>query len=123
MPEKIYFKFINKMPFEGDIIERVEVEPNNVNFLINLNYNTSTQNLIYVTTIVDFESYKYSREKIQMVEQIKYTSFIIDDIVYEDFEIVYTEDNPKVLSSKKEKTIEKQSIIDESVVNKDILFN
>ena len=58
-----------------------------------------------------------------MVEQIKYTSFIIDDIVYEDFEIVYTEDNPKVLSSKKEKTIEKQSIIDESVVNKDILFN
>ena len=122
-PEKIYFKFINKKPFEGDIIERVEVEPNNVNFTINLNYNTSTHNLIYVTTIVDFESYKYSREKIQMVEQIKYTSFIIDDIVYEDFEIVYTEDNPKVLSSKKEKTIEKQSIIDESVVNKDILFN
>lgn len=121
-PGKIYFKFINKQQSAGDIIDRVEVKPNNVNFTININYNTSTLNLIYVTTTVDFESYKYTRDKIQMVEEIIEKPYFILGVPYIDYIIQYTEDNPKVLSSLKEKTIEKQTVKEESIVSKDSLF-
>ena len=121
-PGKIYIKFINAQPSSGDIIERVEVEPNDVNFTININYNTSTGNLLYITTIVDFESYKYSREIIQMVEEEKENCYMIDGILLCEFNYEYTEDNPKILYPKKDKTIEKQTVIEKSIVNKDI-FN
>ena len=122
-PGKMYFKFINKQPSAGDIIDRVEVSPNNVNFTININYNTSTLNLIYVTSIVEFESYKYTRDKIQMVEETIETIYYIFGVPYTDYSLQYTEDNPKVLFSLKEKTIEKQIVKEESVINKDALFN
>ena len=121
-PGKIYIKFINAQPSSGDIIERVEVEPNDVNFTININYNTSTGNLLYITTIVDFESYKYSREIIQMVEEEKENCYMIDGILLCEFNYEYTENNPKILYPKKDKTIEKQTVIEKSIVNKDI-FN
>ena len=121
-PGKIYIKFINAQPSKGDIIERVEVEPNDVNFTININYNTSTGNLLYITTIVDFESYKYSWEVIRMVEEVKENWYIIDGIPLPAISYEYTEDNPKILFPKKDKTVEKQTVIEESIVNKDI-FN
>ena len=121
-PGKIYIKFINAQTSSGDIIERVEVEPNDVNFTININYNTSTGNLLYITTIVDFESYKYSREVIQMVEEEKENCYFIEGIYLCDIQFEYTEDNPKILYDKKDKTVERQTVIEESIVNKDI-FN
>jgi len=122
-PGKIYFKFINQQLSAGDIIDRVEVKPNNVNFTININYNTSTLNSISLTTIIDFESYKYTREKIQMVEELVENSYYLQGVLITDYYYQYTEDNPKILSSLKEKTIERQTIIEETEISKDALFN
>ena len=122
-PGKIYFKFINKQLEAGDIIDRVEVKPNNVNFTIDINYNTSTLNSISVTKIIDFESYKYTREKIQMVEELVENTYYILGVPVTDSYYQYTEDNPKILSSLKEKTIERQTIKNETQMNKDALFN
>ena len=121
-PGKIFFKFIKKNITNGDIIDRVEVEPNDVNLTMNINYNTSTLNLIYITSIVDFKSYIYTREKIQMGLKVISKIINIDDIPFIYNITIFSEDNPKVLTSKKMNSIEKQSIIEESMVDKETLF-
>jgi hypothetical protein len=67
-PKKISFKFINSQGEAGDIIENVNIEPNNVNFTMNVYYSTKSKDL-YVTTIIDFESYQYSTELNQKKEE------------------------------------------------------
>ena len=64
-PGLINLKFINKQEDAGDIIERINVEINNVNFTMDVNFTTASKDL-YVTTFTDFDSYTYSRDLIQL---------------------------------------------------------
>ena len=78
-PKKIEFKFINPQESAGDIIENVNIEPNNVNFTMSVYYSTKSKDL-YVTTYTDFESYKYStellQEKVNEIENCIYSNGI-----------------------------------------------
>ena len=115
-PKQIKFKFIN-----GDIIERINIEPNNINFTMNIYFSTKSKDL-YVTTFTDFESYKYSRQLILMQEDLKEKCFyelglFICYYIYE-----YTEDNPKILSAKKEIIIPKKAFIEEFIIHESNIF-
>ena len=58
-----------------------------------------------------------------MVEELVENTYYISGVLITDSYYQYTEDNPKILSSLKEKTIERQTIKDETQMNKDALFN
>ena len=120
-PKKLDIKFITSMNGAGDIIEKINVEPNNVNFTMSVYYTTKSKNL-YVTTITDFESYKYSTELVQLQENdIEKCDW--EDGIYMCYQFYeYTEDNPKILSSKKDKNIPRKTIIEESIVHESNLF-
>ena len=121
-PGNINFKFISPQDGVGDIIERINVETNNANFTMNIYFSTSSKDL-YVTTITDFESYKYSKELIQLeennIEKCDWEDGI--KLCYEYYD--YTEDNPKVLSSKRDTTIGRKTIVEESIVHESKLFD
>ena len=100
-PKQIKFKFINPQEAGGDIIENVNIEPNNINFTMTIYFSAKSKDL-YVTTVTDFESYKYSTELIQMQQNYIEKCFYIGDF-YECCYYEYIEDSPKILSAKKEK--------------------
>ena len=120
-PKIIDFKFITPNDGDGDIIEKVNVEPNNVNFTMNVNFTTKSKDL-YVTTITDFESYKYSTEIVQQQGNYIEKCEWLDDYYFCYYILEYTEEYPKILSSKKYKTIPKKLIIEESHVHESNLF-
>ena len=115
-------KVININFKSGDIVEKVNVEPNNVNFTMNIYFSTKSKDL-HVTTITDFESYKYSTEIIKIEEKVvEYCE------IQEDIELCYDvednrEENPNILSSKRYKTIPRKTIIEESIVQESNLFD
>ena len=115
-PKQIKFKFIN-----GDIIERINIEPNNINFTMTVYFSTKSKDL-YVTTFTDFESYKYSTEIIQMQENFIEKCLDIQGIsfCYSGYE--YFEDNPKILSAKRDKIIPKKTIIEEFIIHESNIF-
>ncbi len=120
-PKLLNIKFITPGNGAGDIIEKINVEPNNVNFTMSVYYTTKSKDL-YVTTITDFESYKYSTELVQLQENDIEKCYWEDGIYmcYQYYE--YTEDNPKILSSKRDKNIPRKTIIEESIVHESNLF-
>ena len=120
-PKEINFKFINKLQSAGDIIERVNIEPNNINFTMTVYFNAKSKD-IYVTTITDFESYKYSTELIQVQQNCIEKYFILEGILFCDSYYEYTEDNPKILSARKEKIIPKKTFIEESIIHESNIF-
>ena len=120
-PKLLDIKLITPGNGAGDIIEKINVEPNNVNFTMSVYYTTKSKDL-YVTTITDFESYKYSTELVQLQENdIEKCDW--EDGIYMCYQFYeYTEDNPKILSSKKDKNIPRKIIIEESIVHESNLF-
>ena len=120
-PKQIKFKFTNKLQSVGDIIENVNIEPNNINFTMTVYFSTKSKDL-YVTTVTDFESYKYSTEliQIQKKEIMEYRS--IEGLSFCFFEYKYDEDNPKILSAKKEKIIPKKKFVEESIIHESNIF-
>ena len=113
--KQIKFKFIN-----GDIIERINIEPNNINFTMTFYFSTKSKDL-YVTTFTDYESYKYSTELIQKQEkEIKKYCFINGvPIFYINKD---TEEYQKILSAKKEIIIPKKAFIEESIIHESNIF-
>ena len=120
-PKLLDIKFISPGNEAGDIIEKINVELNNVNFTMSVYYTTKSKDL-YVTTITDFESYKYSIELVQQTPNYIEKCGIEEGIYlcYSYFE--YTEDYPKILSSKNYKNIPRKLIIEESIVHESNLF-
>ena len=111
-PKKIEFQFINPYEASGDIIEKINIEPNNVNFTMSLYFTTKSKNL-YVTRFIDFESYEYNIELIQMQGDEEKCIFL------EGFYFCYiehTKKNPKLLSKQKGK-IQRLAFIEEFVVH------
>lgn len=125
-PGKIKIKFINSQPETGDIIQYVDVDTQNANFTININYNTSSKDL-YVTNIVDFESFQFSKELVKIPlnsEEMEENCYWVDGVQYCDYtEGEYSEDNPEILSSKKEQTIEGKKFTETSVIHESELFD
>ena len=120
-PKKIEFKFITPQESAGDIIENVNIEPNNVNFTMSVCYSPKSKDL-YVTTATDFESYKYSIELVQQqvneIENCIYMNGI--SLCFYIFEI---NENKKVLSSKKDKNVPGRQFTDKSIVHESSLFD
>ena len=111
-PKKIEFQFINSYRAPGDIIEKINIELNNTNFTMSLYYSTKSKNL-YVTRFIDFESYEYSIELIQMQGDEEKCIFL--DGLYFCY-IEHTNKNPKLLSTQKGK-IPRLAFIEEFVVH------
>lgn len=125
-PGKIKIKFINSQPETGDIIQYVDVDTQNANFTININYNTSSKDL-YVTNIVDFESFQFSKELVKLPlnsEEMEENCYWMDGVKFCDYtEGEYSEDNPEILSSKKEQIIEGKQFTETSVIHESELFD
>ena len=119
-PKLIDFTFIQPQESAGDIIERVNIQPNNANFTMNIYYTTKTKDL-YVTTITDFESYTYSKELVQKIIDEKEDTFEIDGIPLNSY---FNGDNEGeiTLSSQKNKIVPRKTIIEESKVHESNLF-
>ena len=120
-PKQIEFKFINPQIKNGDIITLINFEPNNVNFTTNVFYSTKSKD-IYITTVTDFESYKYCTELLQLQENVIESCEWIDGIYICIQFYDYTEDSPKILSSKKCKIVPRKKIIEESIVHENNIF-
>ena len=114
-------KLININFKSGNIIEKISVEPNNLNFTMNVYYTTKSKDL-YVTSITDFESYKYSTELFQQENKENEECTIEDGVPFCFDYYEYTEEQPKVLSSKKYKTIPRKTITEETTVHESNLF-
>ena len=68
-PGIIEIKFINEQEGEGDLIERLNVEIQNVNFTMDISFTTASKDL-NVTTITNFESYQYNTDLIQLEPEL-----------------------------------------------------
>jgi hypothetical protein len=119
-PKKINFKFIQPQESAGDIIEKVNIEPNNANFTMNIYYTTKTKDL-YVTSITDFESYSYSKELVQKIVNEIDDSFDIDGLSLNSY-FFGDSDDEIPLSSQKNKIVPRKTIVEESIVHESNLF-
>ena len=118
-PKKIESNFINSFP-DSDIIEKVNIEPNNVNYTMNLYYSTKSK-VLFVTTVTDFESYKYSRETIKMEKKEVVVAQSLFDIVI-CMPIRYLKDEPVILISKKFSIIPRKASFEEFIVHENSIF-
>ena len=119
-PKQIEFRFIQSQELAGDIIEKVNIEPNNANFTMSIYYTTKAKDL-YVTTITDFESYSYSTELVKKLVNEKDDNLNLDGI---NLYSVYCEPNEDEIpiSSPKNKNVPRKAYVEESIVHESNLF-
>ena len=67
-PKKINFDLIKTLNGCGRIVESLEIEVNDVNYTMNVDFNTKSTD-IHLTTITDFQSYQYYKEVYQIEEE------------------------------------------------------
>lgn len=124
-PGILKLKFIDEKEDQGDIIERIDAEFNNVIFTMDMYFTTASKDLNVITT-ANYESYNYHKDLIQLIpEKREVLDYIeMDGILYPNFYIVldYSEDNYKVLQDKKEITVEQKIIVDKGVVSENFIF-
>ena len=124
-PGILKLKFIDEKEDQGDIIERIEAEINNVNFSMDFYYTTASKDINVITT-TNFESFNYGKDLIQLIPEEKEECDYIDlfGYVYENCYYVYdySENNYNELEAKKEITIEQKNIIEEGKIPESILF-
>ena len=63
----------------GRIVESIEIEVNDVNYTMNVDFNTKS-NDINLTTITNFEAYQYNKEIYQIEEESFSECFFIQGI-------------------------------------------
>jgi len=121
MPKRIYFKFINPGNGAGDIIEKVNIVPNNVNFTMSFNFSVKSKDL-HIITVTDFGSYNYTKELIQIQIISKVKCLDIQGINFCFSSIEYNEDEPIILSPLKVITIPQKVFIEESIIHESNIF-
>jgi hypothetical protein len=123
-PRNIEIKFINEQEDLGEIIERINAEINNVNFTMDISFTTASKDL-NVTTITDFESFKYSRDIIEIKPELKEICEPIEmgGYVYNFCYNYNSGDNYQEIMPKKNTTIEQKRIIEEATVHENVIFN
>ncbi len=67
-PKKMNFDLIKSLNGCGRIVESIEIEFNDVNYTMNVDFNTKS-NDINLTTITNFEAYQYNKEIYQIEEE------------------------------------------------------
>jgi len=111
-PKKIEFQFINRQESVGYIIEKVNIEPSNVNFRMSVNYSVKSKDL-HVTTFSDFESYNI--DIIQKVEkEICKNNYLAG--------ICYVIPKFSEISPKKIKTIPRKTFFEEFILYESYIF-
>ena len=93
---------------------------------MDISFTTASKDL-NVTTITDFESFKYSRDIIEIKPEIieKCETIEVGNYVY-NFCYNYNDfsgDNYQEIMPKKETTIEQKRIIEEAIVHENVIFN
>ena len=93
---------------------------------MDISFTTASKDL-NVTTITDFESFKYSRDIIEIKPELKEKCETIEvgNYVY-NFCFNYNDfsgDNYHEIMPKKETTIEQKRIIEEATVHENVIFN
>jgi hypothetical protein len=68
-PKKMNFDLIKSLNGCGRIVESIEIEFNDVNYTMNVDFNTKS-NDINLTTITNFEAYQYNKEIYQIEEKV-----------------------------------------------------
>ena len=68
-PKKMNFYLIKSLNGCGRIVESIEIEFNDVNYTMNVDFNTKS-NDINLTTITNFEAYQYNKEIYQIEEKV-----------------------------------------------------
>ena len=109
-PKKINFDFIRTMNGCGKIIENVEVEFNDVNYTMNVDFNIQTKDTNF-TTIINSESYQLSTEVYQIEEEIRSNCYSIQEVIICIHNTFCNEDDKKIISNKKSKIIPQNKIV------------
>ena len=114
-PKKMNFDLIKSLNGCGRIVESIEIEFNDVNYTMNLDFNTQSKDINF-TTITNFEAYQYNKEIYQIEEESFSECFFILGI---NICIEYTTcdyNDRKIISTKKSKIVSKKEIVDNFII-------
>ena len=107
-PRKIKFDLIKEQNECGRIVEALEVEVNNVNYTMNVDFNTQSTDII-LTTITNFGAYQYSKEVYQIVEESYPDCYSVMGVTTCFDNIYCNEDNRKIISPRQNINIEEKN--------------
>ena len=114
-PKKINFDLIKSLNGCGRIVESIEIEFNDVNYTMNLDFNTQSKDINF-TTITNFEAYQFNKEIYQIEEESFSECFFILGI---NICIEYTTcdyNERKIISTKQSKIVPKKEIVDNFII-------
>ena len=115
-PKKINFDLIKTLNGCGRIVESLEIEVNDVNYTMNVDFNTKSTD-IHLTTITDFQSYQYYKEVYQ-IEEENYEECITVQSIQSCIQFTQCDDNDKkIISPKQSKVVPYKKSIDNSIIN------
>ncbi len=109
-PKKIDFGFIRTMNGCGKIIEAVEVEFNDVNYTMNVDFNTQSKET-NLTAITNSQSYQLSKEVYQIEEEIHSNCYFVQEVIICIHKTLCNEDDKKIISAKQSKIIPQNNIV------------
>ncbi len=109
-PKTINFDFIRTMNGCGKIIEAVEVEFNDVNYTMNVDFNTQSKET-NLTAITNSQSYQLSKEVYQIEEEIHSNCYFVQEVIICIHKTLCNEDDKKIISAKQSKIIPQNNIV------------
>ena len=114
-PKKMNFDLIKSLNGCGRIVESIEIKFNDVNYTMNLDFNTQSKDINF-TTITNFEAYQFNKEIYQIEEESFSECFFILGI---NICIEYTTcdyNERKIISTKQSKIVPKKEIVDNFII-------
>ena len=114
-PKKMNFDLVKTLNECGKVVESLEIEFNDVNYTMNIDYNTNSTD-INLTTITNFEAYQYNKEVYQIEEENFSECYLILGI---NICIEYTTcdyNDRKIISTKQSKIVPKKEIVDNYII-------
>ena len=113
-PKKITVNFKSEIEGYGDTIETFEAEINEVNYTMNIDFNTQSTDL-NITTIYNLESYQYTKVMYSLLKEYYDICYTVNGIEFCDEDSSYN-DNKKYVYPLKYEQHEKQEKIDNFIV-------
>ena len=114
-PRKVNFDMVKQSNGCGRVVESLEVEFNDVNYTMNVDFNTKSTD-INLTSITNFQAYNYNKEIYQIEEKPFSQCYTVQGI---KTCIEYTncdDSDKKIISSKHSKTVEKVDEIENFII-------
>ena len=114
-PRKVNFDMVKHSNGCGRIVESLEVEFNDVNYTMNVDFNTKSTD-INLTSITNFQAYNYNKE-IYQIEETTFSQCYTVQGIKTCIEYTNCDDNDKkIISSKHSKTVEKVEEIENFII-------